>query len=115
MTGGLTKTQARALNFIARYIVTHGVAPTYDEIAAELDLSSKSSVNRILTGLEERGRIRKFANRARGIEIIERTDSAFLLARIVDAVQSRGLIGKDDPLIAEAVAAVGERHARHGS
>lgn len=107
MTAGLTRMQSRTLAFIKRYIAANGISPTYDEIAAELGLASKSGVNRLVTGLEQRGRVRKLAGRARGIEIIGH-DTDFHLKRILDAVQCSGFIGKDDPIIAEARAAIGE-------
>lgn len=106
MTAGLTRMQSRALAFIERYIAQHSISPTYDEIAAELGLASKSGVNRLVTGLEQRGRVRKLAGRARGIEIVGQ-DSDFHLKRILDAISCSGFIGKDDPIIAEARAAMG--------
>jgi len=105
MTGGLTRMQSRALAFIERYVAENGISPTYDEIAAEIGLASKSGVNRLVTGLEQRGRVRKLAGKARGIEIVGGPD--FHLKRILDAISCSGFIGKDDPIIAEARAAIG--------
>lgn len=106
MTAGLTRMQSRALAYIECYIAQHGISPTYDEIAAELGLASKSGVNRLVTGLVQRGRIRKLAGRARGIELVGGPD--FHLKRILDAISCSGFIGRDDPIIAEARAAIGE-------
>ena len=48
---------------------THDVPPSFDEMRVALGLASKS-VHRLLSGLEERGYIRRLANRARAIEIL---------------------------------------------
>lgn len=106
MTAGLTRMQSRALEFIRRYVDENGYSPTYDEIAAELGLASKSGVNRIVTGLEERGRIRKRAGAARGIEIIEPAD--FHLRRMLDVLSTSGFLRNDDPIAIAARAAMGE-------
>ena len=94
MTAGLTRMQSRALAFIERYVAENGLSPTYDEIAAELGLASKSGVNRLVTGLEQRGRVRKLAGRARGIEIIGH-DADFHLKRILDAIYESSHTGKE--------------------
>lgn len=98
--------QSRALAVIERYIAENGISPSYDEIAYELGLASKSGVNRLVEALVDRGRIRKVAHRARGIEIVDGPD--FHLKRILDAISCSGFIGKDDPIIVEARAAIGE-------
>ncbi len=67
-TFGLTPRQVQALAVITDYIADEGHSPTYDEIAAGLGISTKSSVHRLVKGLEERGRIRLIHNRSRSIE-----------------------------------------------
>jgi len=74
---GLTPRQRDAFNFIARYIRAHdGVAPTLDEIAAGIEIRSKSGVKRLLGGLSERGYIETLPNRARSIRIKAQTELA---------------------------------------
>lgn len=68
-TGGLTARQRDLLTFIRRYIGQHGIAPSFDEMKAELGLASKSGVHRMLGGLEERGFISRMADRARAITL----------------------------------------------
>lgn len=70
MTGGLTERQRDCLNYLKAYIAEYGgMAPTMGEIAANLGLSSKSGVMRLLDSLEERGFIRRLRFRSRAIEI----------------------------------------------
>lgn len=68
---GLTARQRDALVFIQKYTAENeGISPSFDDIQTALGLGSKSGVHRIVTALEERGRIRRLPNRARAIEII---------------------------------------------
>lgn len=67
----LTPQQQRLLAFLKAKIEETGVSPTFQEMASALDLSSKSGIQRILSDLELRGRIRRLKNKARAIEIID--------------------------------------------
>ena len=63
-----------------------------------LGLASKSGIHRLVSGLEERGYIRRLANRARAIEILKPVTSAAAdlgrsVAAAADAV-SLPLLGK---------------------
>jgi SOS-response transcriptional repressor LexA len=71
----LTARQKQLLDFIRSEIARCGVAPSYDEMAAAIGVRSKSGVNRLLLGLEERGAIRRLPSRRRAIEVIEVDDS----------------------------------------
>jgi repressor LexA len=64
-----------------------GVPPSFDEMKDALDLRSKSGIHRLITALEERGFIRRLANRARAIEVIKLPDS---VAHGMSAIRSRG-------------------------
>lgn len=108
MTAGLTVMQSRTLAFIRTFVSEHQYSPTYDEIAAALGLASKSGVYRLVTALEERGRVRKWPDRARSIEILE-TTSDFHLKRIIEKVERSGFIAQTDPIIEAAQEAVGGR------
>ena len=66
----LTERQAEAKAFIVDYIARNGNAPSYNEIADALGLSSKSGVHRLMQGLIDRGHIRTIPNSARAIEVI---------------------------------------------
>ncbi len=71
-----TEKQAELLQFITRHIAETGVAPTYGEMVAAMGLHSRSGIFRLLTGLEERGLIRRLPFRARAIEVITSAGAA---------------------------------------
>src|ERR1700757_236800 len=64
----LTRKQLELLRFIHERLKETGVPPSFDEMKDALDLRSKSGIHRLITALEERGFIRRLANRARAIE-----------------------------------------------
>ena len=72
----LTAKQRDLLNFLREYQQEHDHAPSFDEMKDAVGLKSKSGIHRLVSGLEERGHIRRLANRARAIEIIEETPVA---------------------------------------
>ena len=67
----LTQKQNELLIYIHQNLRETGVAPSYEEMKDALDLRSKSGIHRLINALEERGFIRRLANRARAIEIIK--------------------------------------------
>lgn len=68
---GLTSRQLQMLRFIRGYQVAHGgVGPTLSECARGLGLASKSNAHRIVSGLEERGVLRRLPKRERSIEAL---------------------------------------------
>ncbi|MEM7709644.1 MAG: transcriptional repressor LexA [Pseudomonadota bacterium] len=70
----LTRKQRDLLAFIHKRMQRDGVPPSFDEMKDALSLRSKSGIHRLITGLEERGFIRRLAHRARAIEIIRLPD-----------------------------------------
>jgi repressor LexA len=70
----LTKKQHELLLFIHKHLQKHGVSPSFDEMKAALELKSKSGIHRLITGLEERGFIRRLAHRARAVEVLRLPD-----------------------------------------
>ena len=66
----LTRKQHELLMFIDRRLRDSGVSPSFDEMKDALDLKSKSGIHRLITGLEERGFIRRLAHRARALEVL---------------------------------------------
>lgn len=66
----LTKKQHELLHFINRRLTDEGVPPSFDEMKAALGLRSKSGIHRLITGLEERGFIRRMPHRARALEVV---------------------------------------------
>jgi len=72
----LTKKQSELLRFIHERLQDEGVPPSFDEMKDALDLRSKSGIHRLIMALEERGFIRRLANRARAIEVLRLPESA---------------------------------------
>ena len=68
----LTQRQLQLLRFIDQYQRQHGTCPSFEEMRAALALRSKSGIHRLVSGLEERGYIRRLAYRARAVEILKR-------------------------------------------
>lgn len=67
----LTQRQLQLLKFIHDYVRDHNVSPSFEEMRAALRLKSKSGVHRLISGLEERGYIRRLAYRARALEVVK--------------------------------------------
>ena len=72
----LTRKQSELLRFIHERLQESGVPPSFDEMKDALDLRSKSGIHRLIMALEERGFIRRLANRARAIEVLRLPESA---------------------------------------
>ena len=66
----LTRKQHQLLIFINEHLNGTGVAPSFDEMKDALGLKSKSGIHRLISGLEERGFIRRLAHRARALEVL---------------------------------------------
>ncbi len=67
----LTAKQNELLRFIHERLENSGVSPSFEEMKEALNLKSKSGVHRLIGALEERGFIRRLANRARALEILQ--------------------------------------------
>ncbi len=87
----LTKKQYELLMCIHRRISETGVSPSFDEMKDALGLKSKSGIHRLITGLEERGFIRRLPLRGRGLEVLRLPETAGApAARAVAAKSSSG-------------------------
>lgn len=71
----LTAKQHELLLFIQRKLEETGISPSFEEMKEALDLKSKSGVHRLISALEERGFIRRLANRARALEVLKQPDN----------------------------------------
>ncbi len=67
----LTAKQQQLLLFIDKRLNSGGVSPSFDEMKDALGLKSKSGVHRLISALEERGFIKRMANRARALEVLK--------------------------------------------
>ncbi|MGO1074769.1 transcriptional repressor LexA [Inquilinus sp. CA228] len=70
----LTRKQQELLLFVHRRLEADGVSPSFDEMKDALSLKSKSGIHRLITGLEERGFIRRLPHRARALEVLRLPD-----------------------------------------
>lgn len=72
----LTRKQHELLVFLQRRLSADGVCPSFDEMKDALNLASKSGIHRLISGLEERGFIRRLPHRARALEILKLPEDA---------------------------------------
>ena len=85
----LTRKQSELLTYLSDHMQQHDVPPSFDEMRDALGLASKSGVHRLVSGLEERGYIRRLANRARAIEILKPvTATAGVVTRAVETASN---------------------------
>ncbi len=75
-TDMLTRKQHELLLFVNERIKADGVSPSFDEMKEALGLRSKSGIHRLITGLEERGFIKRLPHRARALEVLRLPDDA---------------------------------------
>jgi repressor LexA len=66
----LTKRQKQVLDFLAEFITQNGYAPSFEEIAHSLDLSSLATVHKHVENLERKGFIRRGYNQSRSIDVL---------------------------------------------
>ncbi len=66
----LTRKQFELLIFINRRLTESGISPSFEEMKDALGLKSKSGIHRLISGLEERGFIRRLPHRARALEVV---------------------------------------------
>jgi repressor LexA len=71
----LTRKQYELLSFINERLDESGVSPSFEEMKDALNLKSKSGIHRLITGLEERGFIRRLPHRARALEVVKLPDN----------------------------------------
>ena len=82
----LTRKQHELLLYIDGKLSETGVSPSFEEMKDALDLKSKSGVHRLISALEERGFIRRLANRARALEVLKMPETRSAAASAPGAV-----------------------------
>ncbi|MSO70782.1 MAG: transcriptional repressor LexA [Alphaproteobacteria bacterium] len=70
----LTRKQHQLLLYVSEFLSRQGVSPSFEEMKTALGLRSKSGIHRLITGLEERGFIRRLPHRARALEVLRTPD-----------------------------------------
>ncbi len=86
----LTRKQFELLTFINIRLRDSGVSPSFDEMKEALKLRSKSGIHRLITGLEERGFIRRLPHRARALEVLRMPDDMAAESQVARGGQRRG-------------------------
>jgi len=66
----MTPKMKKLLDFISAQIDEHGLASTFDDMVSHMGLKSKSGIHRMLTALEDKGKIARMHGRARSIAIV---------------------------------------------
>src|SRR3954451_10593980 len=77
----LTRKQHELLLFINRRLAQDGVSPSFEEMKDALGLRSKSGIHRLITGLAERGFLKRLPHRARALEVVKLPEQRAVKAR----------------------------------
>src|SRR4029450_10419420 len=85
----LTRKHSELLMFINKRLNDDGVSPSFDEMKEALRLKSKSGIHRLITGLEERGFLRRWPHRARALQVLKLPDAAAMPAANVTPLLTR--------------------------
>ncbi len=70
----LTQKQQQLLEYMISSFEKNSIVPSFDEMRCGLKLKSKSGIHKFIKALEERGFIKRLANRARAIDILKNPD-----------------------------------------
>src|SRR5258708_10479304 len=103
----LTRKQNELLMFINKRLNDGGVSPSFDEMKEALRLKSKSGIHRLITGLEERGFLRRLPHRARALQVLKLPEAAALPAPnvtpLLDSRRSMGMAEGRDGFVPQIV------------
>ncbi len=93
----LTRKQYELLLFINRRLSDGGVSPSFEEMKEALGLKSKSGIHRLISGLEERGFIRRLPHRARALEVVRLPEDTAYAAQRAPQRRAHPLLADGDP------------------
>src|SRR5437660_6480900 len=103
----LTRKQNELLMFINKRLNDGGVSPSFDEMKEALRLKSKSGIHRLITGLEERGFLRRLPHRARALQVLKLPEAAALPAPnvtpLLDSRRSMGMAESREGFVPQIV------------
>jgi repressor LexA len=68
----LTKRQKEVLDYISNFVEQHGYSPSYEELAAGLNLASLATVHKHVSTLEAKDYLRRSYNQSRSLEVTSR-------------------------------------------
>lgn len=95
----LTRKQYELLLFVNHRLAESGVSPSFEEMKEALNLKSKSGIHRLISGLEERGFIRRLAHRARALEVVRLPEDTAIAGRRSSANGSATDRGRFSPTV----------------
>lgn len=93
----LTKKQDEVLQFVKKFIVSHGYPPTTREICKGLGINSPATIHVHLNKLEQKGYIRKEDSKNRALELLVKNEYADTDEKIVE-VPLLGKITAGNPI-----------------
>jgi repressor LexA len=67
----LTRRQKQLYDFVSEFVESNGYSPSYQEIGDGLGLSSLATVHKHISNLEEKGLLKRGANRSRSIDLLK--------------------------------------------
>ena len=68
----LTKRQKEVMEFITEFVREHGYSPSYEELAAGLDLASVATVHKHVSSLEAKQYLNRAYNQSRSLQVTNR-------------------------------------------
>lgn len=83
----LTESQHKTLQIIKDYIIANGFAPTISEILQQMNIKSRSLIQRNLRALEAEGCIKLLPNKRRNIELLAEEEAGLPLVGRIAAGQ----------------------------
>src|SRR6185436_3465969 len=102
----LTRKQNELLMFINKRLNDDGVSPSFDEMKEALRLKSKSGIHRLITGLEERGFLKRLPHRARALQVLRLPEAVGVAATVTAlpvAAHAAGLREPREPFQAQVI------------
>ncbi len=102
----LTRKQHDLLMFINTRLSEGGVSPSFDEMKEALKLKSKSGIHRLITGLEERGFLKRLPHRARALQVLRLPEAVGIAATVTPLpvpVHAVGLREAREPFQAQVI------------
>lgn len=75
-TMAITKRQKDVLDFLTNFTQENGYSPSFEEIAAGLNLNSLATVHKHVTNLHNKGLLQRSHNRSRSIDVIPNTQKS---------------------------------------
>src|SRR5215475_847088 len=99
----LTRKQNELLMLINKRLNDDGVSPSFDEMKEALRLKSKSGIHRLITGLEERGFLRRLPHRARALQVLKLPDAAAMPAGNVTPLPARSMAESREAFVPQII------------